>query len=128
MLYLDLVLSQLAFEREGKLILPKPFKYDNVSIIVSDSKSKAQDQVESVYGIEDEVQSDLYLVPTPNPRPKWAQKVIEATMNMTGDSSDMKRTRSQFQKESLVLCQENSILPQRCYKLLERCYMMVRYD
>ena len=35
--YLDLVQSQLPFEREGKTILPKPFAYDNVYINVSDS-------------------------------------------------------------------------------------------
>ena len=45
---------------------------------------------------------------------------------MTGESFTMRRTRSQFQNESLVLCQENSLLPERCYKLPERCYMMVR--
>ena len=54
------------------------------------------DQVESVYGIEDEFQSDPYpyLVPTPNPRPKCRdQKVIEANKNMNGESSNMRRTR-----------------------------------
>ena len=35
--YLGLVPSQIPFEREGKLILPKPFSYDNVSINVLDS-------------------------------------------------------------------------------------------
>ena len=37
-----------------------------------------------ILGIEGEVQidSDTYEVPTPNPRPKWAQKFIEAVGNM----------------------------------------------
>ena len=77
--------SQLPIEREGIFILPKPFSYNNVSFNVSDSKSEAKDKVESIYGIEDEVQSDLDLdlVPTPDPRPKWDQKVIEVVGNMT---------------------------------------------
>ena len=38
-----------------------------------------------------EVHNDpsLNIVPTPNPRPKWAQKVIEAARNMTGESSEL---------------------------------------
>ena len=89
--YSDQVQSQLPFEREGKTILPKPFAYDNVS----DSEFEAEDQVESVYAIEDEVQldPDPDIVYTPNPRPKWAQKVIEAAGNMTGESSNIRRTQ-----------------------------------
>ena len=68
--------------------------YYNVSINVSYSKSEAEDQVESVYGIEDEVHSDLDPNPTLNPMIKWAQKVIEAIGNMTRESYDMRRTRS----------------------------------
>ena len=41
------------------------------------------------------------MVPTPNPRPKWAQKVIEATHNMNKESYDMRRTRSLFKKRAL---------------------------
>ena len=87
--YLDPMHSQLPFERGGKFILPKPFAYDNVS----DSKFEAEDQVELVYGIEDEVQLDPEAdpVPTPTPRPKWAQKVIEAARNVSGESYDMRK-------------------------------------
>ena len=53
--YSDQVQSQLLFEREGKTILPKPFSYDNVSINVSYSKSKAKEKFESIYKFEDEV-------------------------------------------------------------------------
>ena len=45
---------------------------------------------------------------------------------MTRDPSDMRRTRSQFQKQILTLCQANSLLLQRLYKIPERCYMIVR--
>ena len=55
--YSDPVQSQLPFEREGKFILLKPFSYDNVSIDVSNLESEAEDQVESFFGIEDELQS-----------------------------------------------------------------------
>ena len=67
------------------------------------SEYESADQVKLVYGIEDEVQSDPdpNPVPTPNPMPKWAQKVIEAARNMTGESYHMRRTRSQFKKRSL---------------------------
>ena len=66
--YSNLVPSQLPFEREGKFIIPKPFSYDNVS----DLESEADDKVASIFGIEDEFQSDPNPdpVPTPNPRPK----------------------------------------------------------
>ena len=63
--YLDPMHSQLSFEREGKLILPKPFAYDNVSINVLGSECEAEDKVKSVYGIEDEVQSDPYAKSSP---------------------------------------------------------------
>ena len=68
------------------------------------------------------------MVPTPNSRSKWAQKVIEETRRMTGEESDMRRTRSQFQKDNLALCQANSLPSERCNKLRDRCYMMVRND
>ena len=47
---------------------------------------------------------------------------------MSGEPCDMRRTQSQFQKESLELCQANPLLLERCYKLPRRCFMMVRYD
>ena len=114
--------SQFLFEREGKTILPKPFAYDNVSINVPYLEYKAKGQVESVYGIEDELQSnpDPNPVPTPNSKPKWAQKVIEVVGNMTGESSDKRRTRYRFQNEILALCQANPLLLERCYKIPER--------
>ena len=128
--YLDTVPSQLPLEREGKFILPKPFSYDNASLNFIDLEYEAEYQVEPVYGIKDEFQLDLDpdSVPTPNPRPKWAQKVIEVVGNMNGQSSDKRRTRYQFQNESLALCHSNPLLLERCYKILERCYSMVRYD
>ena len=112
----------------GKTIISTPFTYDNVSISVSDSEYEVEDPVESIYEIEDEVHSDPNPnpVPTPNPRPKWADKFIEVAGNMTGDPSDMRRTRYQFQKENLALCQANSLPSERCNKLPESCYMMVR--
>ena len=120
--YLDPVKSHLPFERGGKTILPTPFTYDNVSINVSDSKSKSEDPVESIYEIKDEVHSDLdlNLVPTPNPRPKWAQKVIEAVGNMSQEPSNMRRTRSLFQKENIALCQANPLPSEWCNKLPKR--------
>ena len=54
----------------------------------------------------------------PNPRPKWAEKLIEAAGNNVGDPSDQRRTRSQFQDENLALCHTYPLL-------LERHYMMV---
>ena len=54
--YSEPVPSELSFEREGKIILPKPFAYDNVSINVSYFESKTEEQVELSCGIEDEVQ------------------------------------------------------------------------
>ena len=92
--YSDSLQYMQPVKREGKSILPKPFAYDDVSIDVLDSKFQDEDQVESDLGIKDEVQTDLdpYLVPTPNPRPKWAQKFIKAIGSMAGDSFDKRRT------------------------------------
>ena len=120
----------MPFKRGGKPILFTSFTYDNISISVSYSESEAKDSVESVDEIEDEVHSDPDPNPvlTPNPRPKWAQKVIEVAGNMTGDPSDMKRTRNQLQKENLALCQASSLPSERCNKILVRCYVMVRTD
>ena len=109
--YSDRVQSQLPFERGGKTILYIYFTYDNVSISVSYSKSEVQDSNESIDEMKDEFHKDPYpnTTPTPNPRPKWAHKVIEAAVNLSGDPSDMRRTRSQFQKENLALCQASSL-------------------
>ena len=104
--YLDLVQSQMPFERGGKTILSTPFTYDNVSISVLDLEFEVEDLVESIDEIEDEVHSDPdpNPIPTPNPRPKWEQNFIDAIGNMTRDPSEIRRTRSLFQKENLVLC------------------------
>ena len=119
--------SQLPLERGGKNILSTPFAYDNVSTSVLESK--AEDLVVSVYEIEDEVHSDLdpNPIPTPNPKSKWSQKIIGAVGKMTGNPSNIKRTRNQFQKENLALCQASSLPSERCNKLPVRCYM-TRYD
>ena len=92
--YSDPVQSWIPFKRGGKTIISSHFTYDNVSISVSDSEYKTEEHVESIYEIEDEVHNDPDLVPTPNPRPKWEQKVIEVAGNMTGDPSNTRRTRS----------------------------------
>ena len=96
--------SQLPLERGGKNIL-----YTSFAISTSISESEAGDSLVLFYEIE--VQGDSYPnpVPTPNPRPKRAQKVIGAAGKMTGNPSDTKRTRNQFQKENLALCHVNSL-------------------
>ena len=119
----------MPFERGGKNILYTQFTYDNVYIGVSQSKSKAEDLVELVYEIEDEVQSDPdpNPVPTPNPKPKWEQNVIGAAGKMIGNPSDIKMTKNQFQKENLALCPTSSLPSDRCSKIPMKCYM-VRTD
>ena len=94
--YSNPVQSLQPFKREGKFILPKLFSYYVFYIDFSYLESEEEDQVESVFEIEDEVQLDLDTdkVPTPNPNPKWAQKFIEAARNMIGYSSEKRRTRS----------------------------------
>ena len=54
-------------KRECKFILPKPFSCDYGCYDASEFK--VGDQVESIFGIKDEVQLDLDsdLIPTPNP-------------------------------------------------------------
>ena len=47
---------------------------------------------------------------------------------MSGEPSNMRRIRSQFQKENLMLSQASSLPSERFDKLPVRCYMMVRID
>ena len=49
--------------------------------------------------------------PVPNPRPEWAQKIIEGVGNNVGYPFDKRRTRSQFHDENLSFCHTDPLLP-----------------
>ena len=105
-------------QEEGVIAQSIPFAYEDVSTDVSNSKSEYEDQEEQDLDIENEDQEDLDPTLAPNPRPKWAQKLIEAIGNNVGDPSSRRRTISQFQDENLALCHTDPLLPERCYMML----------
>ena len=65
-------------------------------------------------------QRDIYPYPTSTSfqQPKWAQQLIEAAGNGVGDRDDKRRTRSQYQKESVALSHTNPLLSERCFTML----------
>ena len=65
-------------KKECKFILPKPFSCDYGRY--NASEFKVGDQVESIFGIKDEVQLDLDLdlIPTPNPPTAEKQNATES--------------------------------------------------
>ena len=79
----DIVQDMQPVEEEGRSDLPTPSAHDgDQSDIYSDdpdSKFKYEDQVEPYLDVEyeDQADPDPYLSLAPNPRPKWAQKLIE---------------------------------------------------
>ena len=86
LLFLEPVHSQLPLEKGGKNILSTPFA---VSTSILESEAEL---VVSVYDIEIQGDLDPNIIPTPNPNPKWAQKVIGAAGKMTRNPLDIKRT------------------------------------
>ena len=62
--------------------------------------------------IEIEPQENPDPTPIPNQRPKWAQNLIEATLNVVGDPDDRRRTRSQYQNEHVSLSQRSLLSPE----------------
>ena len=64
---------------------------------------------------------DPYPASTSFQQPKWAQQLIEVAGDDAGDPHDKKKTRSQYQKESVALSHIDP-LP------LERCFMMLVSD
>ena len=73
-----------------------------------------------IFDFENEYQEDLDIDPSPtaNPRPKWAQKLIEAIGNNVGDPFDRRITKYQIQDRNLTLCHTDPLLPERCYMIL----------
>ena len=93
-----------------------------------DSEDEGHDDHENDIEIESQEDPNLDPIPIANKRPKWDQKLIKATGNITGDLDDKRRTRSQYQNEHVALSYKISLPSVWCNKLPERCYMMVRTD
>ena len=93
--YSDPVQPQLPFERGGKNIISTPF-VNGVLSKISDSEDEEQDQHDLDIEVVPHENLDPNLAPIPNqwPKPKWAQKLIEAAGNGPGNLDDRRRTRS----------------------------------
>ena len=61
-------------------------------------------------------------VPIPNqkPKPRWSQKLLDATGSGAGVLKDKRRTRSQYRNEHVALS-----LTEWCNKVSGRCYWMM---
>ena len=75
---------------------------------------------------QDDIDPDQ--APIPNQKPKWDEKLIEATGNVGGDPDNRRITRSQYQNEHVALSHIASLPIAWCNKLLGRCYLMIAND
>ena len=103
--------------------LPFPFD-DDILSHVSDSDDEEQDQ----HDLDIEVVARESLDPNQWPKSKWAQTVIEATGNGSGNPDDRRRTRSQYQNEHVALSHTASLSTEWCNKLPGKCYLMIAND
>ena len=72
---------------------------------VLDSDEEDQGQHDLVIAAEPHEILDLDPTPIPNqrPKPRWAQKLIDAVGDGVGNPEDIRRTRSQYQNEHVSL-------------------------
>ena len=93
-----------------------------------DEQEQYQHDLDIEIAPHENLDSDPY--PTPNqwPKPKWAQKLIEAVGDGAGNPEDRRRTWSQYQNEHVTHSHAASLSTQRCNKLLGKCYLMITND
>ena len=91
------------------------------------SYSHEEDHIQHDPIIETESQEiiDLDLVPIPNqnPKPRWAQMLLDAVGSGAGVPEDKRRTRSHNQNEHAALS-----LTEWCSKVPGRCYLIMVND
>ena len=78
---------------------------DDYLLHVSDSDEEDQYQHDPVIEAEPHEILDLDPTPIPNqrPKPRWAQKLIDATRDGVGNPKDRRATRSWYQNEHVAL-------------------------
>ena len=54
----------------------------------------------------------------PTHLPKWAKKILSSTGRNIGNSTDPRRTRSDFQREGIALYFNYSLLSKTCYMMI----------
>ena len=111
---------QLSFEADEGIKIPSLPIADSVSIPdISYSDSKEEP---SQHDPEIELTPQRDLDPDPAStsfqQPKWAKQLIEAVVDGVGDPYDKRRTRSQYQKESVVLSHIDPLLYGRYFMML----------
>ena len=67
-------------------------------------------------------------IPNQNPKPRWAQNIIDAARIGDGDPEDRIRTRFQYQNEHATLSLIDWISIVWCIKVPGRCYLMTAND
>ena len=115
--------------QEGITISPPIFDDDDVLHV---SYSDEEDHIQHDPIIETESQEilDPYPVPIPNqnPKPIWAQNILDATRSAVGVPEDKRRTRSQYQNEHVALSLTYSLSSEWCNKVIGRRYLMMAND
>ena len=107
----DSLLDPPQYEAQGGInTLLFPFD-DDILSHVSNSYDEEQDQHDLDIEVVPHENLDPNPSPIPNqwPKPKWAQKLIEAAGNGVGDPDDRTRTWSQYQNEHVALSQIASL-------------------
>ena len=96
--------------QEGIINLPLPFDNDDL-LHVSDLDEEDQDQHDPVIEAEPHEILDLdpVSIPNQNPKPRWAQKLLDETGSGAGNTEDRRRTRSQYQNEHVSLSLTDSL-------------------
>ena len=112
--------SHLPFEADEGINIPSlPIA---VSISNPDHSDSDSEEDSSQYDpdIELTTQRDLDLDPasTSFQQPKWAKQIIKAAGDGAGGPYDKRRTRSQYQKESVTLSHTYPLLAKRCFMML----------
>ena len=63
---------------------------------------------------------DLIAYPNIPTRPKWAANTIHATGELSGNPSDPRRTRSQFESD---LCMKDPLFAKKCYLMVNQTHI-----
>ena len=115
--------------QEGITTLPLPF-VDDILSHVSYSDEEEQYQHDLDIDVVPHEYLDPYLAYIPNqmPKPRWAQKLIEAVVDGVGNLEERRRTRFQYQNEHVSLSLTHSLPIEWCNKIPRKCYMIIAND
>ena len=116
--------------QEGITIYPPIFDDDDDVLQVSDSDEEDHIQHDPVIETESQeiLDPDPVPIPNQNPKPIWAQKLLDAVGSGVGNPEDRRRTMSQYQNEHVSLSLIDSVPTEWCNKVQGRCYLIIVND